>query len=264
MGKATIFSVLCFCLLFNLCHENKTYRASTVDHQTFGNIESIRLLKSVTTFDDSITYFYDTTGLLIKKETASRSHDSSVPQIETYEYNDSGKMIKSISKQFTHYYLYTQDNQLLQHSRVDSTGKRDSVTFTFHNNEVTGSWNKIIYCYENNRLQKIFNESYGGPKGQEKGITAYYTFGSKRDKAYASLLKSIDILTLADFGSVNNWYFGFCEITGYEKRASDCSFIPLIFKRIYDNENYPIKLQIYSITGHEAETAISYYYYPSN
>lgn len=134
MGKAIIFSVLFFCLLFNLCHKNKTYRASTIDPLTFGNTESIRLLKSVTTLRDSITYFYDTTGLLIKKETVRRNPGSSFPQIETYEYNNSGKMIKSISRQFTHYYLYTQDNQLIQHTRVDSAGKRDSVTFAFHNN----------------------------------------------------------------------------------------------------------------------------------
>lgn len=264
MKKTVIALFLCLWFQFTCCHDDATGKTKFIDDSRNERILKMeKRLKCITTSHSSISYFYNSLGKLDHSCLKDTRITGSNQITENYFYNSAGKMILSISPLHTNIYSYDLTNRLIQHTRIDSSGIRDSVTFNYsEEGEVIGTWKNIIYYFKNNLLVRAYNGAHETQAGEVKGLMAYYTYNSKRDFACSNLLKSFDPLTLADFNSANPCYFCLSELTFYEQKASNISFIPQKFERIYDEDNYPLKLRILAITGSVAEE-ISYSYYDS-
>lgn len=214
-------------------------------------------LKTKTFSFVSYSYFYNEAGFLERTEIQSNIAFPTATSDETYTYNANKRMIKSQSSAFTNDYVYDSNNRIQKHFRTDKFGKKDSVTFIHRNDSVIGSWGNVRYYYFDNQLANIINPDFN--------LKIAYTYNNSTDLSAVSLLRSYDVLTLADFSNYASvTYFSKFEITGYTENkliyVNGRDRLPYTFKRTYSLSNQPIRMDTKDYVGDDV-VVFDYTYY---
>lgn len=214
--------------------------------------KEFKRLRSMHTSGIDWFYFYNSDGKLERLEISYRQpvHGTPKKQTQTFTYDVAGRMVQAKTYAYTDTYSYNAGGQISQHTRVDTAGKRDSVTFTFRGDSCFGSWGKKArYAFYNNCLREVVYYSNYSTNGTPKSEAAptRYTYNSTLDRTFAKLLESYEPRTLADF-NISGFYPSLFELTSYT--ATSISFgRPQTkfygFIRTYDNDQYPIARTTY-------------------
>lgn len=205
----------------------------------------------------SFTYFYNEENLLERAEMQPNTGYPTETIDEIFTYNTNKRMIKSVSPSFINEYVYDSNNRIQKHFRTDKFGKKDSVTFIHRNDSVIGSWGNVRYYYFNNQLANIINPDFN--------LKIAYTYDNSTDLSAVSLLRSYDVLTLADFSNyASATYFSKFEITGYKEDklvfVNGLDRLPYTFKRTYSLSNQPETMVTKDYVGDDVVT-FEYSYY---